>query len=366
MRKKITALFLLALMMLSACPALAVTLTPQTEQGTNGTVTYMTAKEEGLDAALRSRLGIEDALILLRSGAEITGSSDMHLFEKDGVQYASLRFTQQGKIRFGRYGQVTNTLLMNVESGSEATLESVLGELDALQSFLDLYVEEKVLPYINTYLDTSELLPVPLDNVYLAADGMTIHYPADRFSFFSGNSGAIEIKYYELGEEFAGNVQSISTFATTAQDILTTAALGVLPGVNDVWLDMTLSGALAVFGTLTDPDYIADGEIYEVERPALRGVSLIAPRGAQEDAGAMLVGIRSQRVNMQGLKTGVTERGECIQALGEPQGSVVLDAATAESYRVAEGRLDTYAAGNYTLKMYYDMNDILYAAEISR
>lgn len=365
MRKKITALFLLVLFMLSAHTALAVNLTLQTEQGANGTVTYITTKEEAPDANLHSRLGIDDALILLRSGAEITGRCDMHLFEKDGVQYASLRFTQQGKIRFGRYGQITNTLLLDMASGSEKTLDGIFSDVDALQSFLDSYVEEKVLPYINTYLDTSELLPVPLDNVYLAADGLTIHYPADRFSFFSGNSGAIEIKYYELGEAFVRDVETIEA-AASVQSILTTAALGVLPGVNDVWLDMTLSGALAVFGTLTDPDYIADGEIYEVERPDLRGVSLIAPRGAETDAGALLSGIRSQRVNMQGLKTGVTERSECIQHLGEPQGSVMLDFAAAESYRVTEGRLDTYAAGNYVLKMYYDLNDILYAAEISR
>lgn len=365
MRKFITALLILVFLLATALPALAVSITQQTEQGAEGTVTYLTSEMEALTALLHAELGIDDALILLRSGAEITGSSDMHLFEKNGVQYASLRFSQQGKIRFGRYGQVVNTMLLNLDSGEETVLEDVFGDTGALQSFLDLYVEEKVLPHINTYLDTSELLPVPLDNVYLAADGLTIHYPADRFSFFSGNSGAVEIKYYELGDAFAADVAAIAA-EEMAQSILTTAALGVLPGVNDVWLDMTLSGALAVFGTLTDPDYIADGEIYEVERPALRGVSLIAARGAEDDAGAKLTGIRSQRVNMQGLKTGVSSRGECILSLGEPAGSVMLDADTAESYRVAEGRLDTYAAGDFTLKMYYDVNDVLFAAEISR
>lgn len=365
MRKIIAALFLLILLTATALPALAVSITMQTKQGADGTVTYMTTETETLDSLLHSRLGIDDALILLRSGAEITAGSDMHLFEAGGVKYASLRFSQQGKIRFGRYGQVVNTLLLNLDSGEEAGLEAVFSDVDALGSFLDVYVEEKVLPSINTYLDASQLLPTPLDNVYLSSDGLTIHYPADRFSFFSGNSGAIEIKYYELGENFAADVESIAA-ETNPQSILTTAALGVLPGVKDVWLDMTLLGALAVFGTLTDPDYITGGEIYEVERPSLRGVSLIAPRGAQEDADAQLVGIRSQRVNMQGLKTGVTHRAECILALGEPAGSVTLDAQTAESYRVAEGRLDTYAAGNFTLKMYYDVNDILFAAEISR
>ena len=361
MRTKMIAL-LIALMMLLAFPAGAVTITNQTEQGTGGTITYIVATDENIDAFLQARLDMDDALILLRSGAEITGTGDVYTFEKDGVSYASLRFTQQGKIRFGRYGQVVSTVLLDLTEGSEVNISAVTGDMDALQSALDLYVEEKVLPHINTYLDASELLPVPLDNVYFAKDGLTIHYPADRFSFFSGNSGAVEIKYYELADMLADMDAQITP--DTAQQVFALAAQGALPGVSDVWLDMTLSGALAMHGTLTDPDYIADGEIYEVEEPALRGVQLIVPRDAQE--GEKLQGIRSMRVNMFGLKTGVTMRDECIQILGKAAASVNLDASAAESYRMAEGTVDIYSAGAYTLKMYYDMNDVLFAAEVSR
>jgi len=360
-RMKMTTL-LIVLMLLFAFPAGAVTISNQTEQGTGGTITYIVTGDETFDAFLHARLDMDDALILLRSGAEITGTGDVYTFEKNGVSYASLRFTQQGKIRFGRYGQVVSTVLLDLTDGSEKDISCVTGDTDALQSALDLYVEEKVLPHINTYLDTSELLPVPLDNVYFAKDGLTIHYPADRFSFFSGNSGAVEIKYYELADVLEEMDTQIAS--DTAQQVFALAAQGVLPGVSDVWLDMTISGALAMHGTLTDPDYIADGEIYEVEEPALRGVQLIAPRDAQE--GDKLQGIRSARVNMFGLKTGVTMREECISTLGEAAASVNLDTAAAESYRVAEGTVDIYTAGAYQLKLYYDMDDVLFAAEVSR
>lgn len=363
MRKQLTALLLLITMLAPALPAQAVSISLATEQGAEGTITYITTADEELDARLHVRLDTDDALILLRSGAEITGTTDVYQFEKDGKAYTSVRFTQQGKIRFGRYGQTVSTVLVHTEDGSEASLEQVLGDAAALQAFLDLYVEEKVLPFISTYLDTSELLPVPLDNIYLAQDGITVHYPADRFSFFSGNSGAVEIKYYEMADALGYREETVPD---AAQQIFALAHNGMLPGVQDVWLDMTLSGALAVFGAVTDPDYIADGEIYEVERPALRGVQLIAARGAQEDETALLQGIRSQRVNMYGLKTGVTAREECLRVLGEPAAGVHLDAAAAESYRVAEGKMDIYTAGEYRLKMYYDGNDILFAAEISR
>ncbi|MBQ4552795.1 MAG: hypothetical protein IJA59_07585 [Clostridia bacterium] len=363
MRKKLIALFCMVLWMTQLPSAWAAGISPLTEQGQEGSITYISLADENLDAWLQARLDMDDALILLRSGAEITGTTDVFQFEKDGIEYASVRFTQQGKIRFGRYGQTVSTVLLDMTNGGEAALESVLGDLESLEAFLDLYVEEKVLPSINTYLDVSELLPVPLENVYLAQDGLTIHYPADRFSFFSGNSGAVEIKYYELAEVLP--LQS-GVAPDAAQLMMTAAAKGMLPGVADVWLDMTLSGALAVFGTITDPDYIADGEIYELERPSLRGVQLIAPMDAQMDAQCQLTGIRSQRVNMCGLMTGVTEKTTGRQTLGEPAASVQIDAAAAESYRVAEGSVDIYQAGDYQLKMYYDTNDILFAAEISR
>ena len=361
MRKLFAWIFIFVLML--HCTAQASVISLETEQGAEGVITYITANEdEQLSDFLMSRLDMDDALILLRSGAEITGTGYVNQFWKNDKNYASLRFVQQGKIRFGRYGQTVSCVLIDAMSGEEVSLGEVLGDLDALGSFLDVYVEEKVLPHISTYLDTSELLPVPLDNVYLAQDGLTVHYPADRFSFFSGNCGAIEIKYFELAE-----VLDIADSAVTqeaAQRVVSVATHGMLLGVKDVWLDMTLNAALAMYGEVTEPDYIAGGEIYEVEEPALRGVQLIAPRDAQEDT--LLTGIRSQRVDMEGIRTGVTARSECIAAFGEPQGSVVLDAATAEDYRVAEGCVDIYTAGAYTLKMYYDINDVLFAAEVSR
>ena len=361
MRKLFAWIFILVLML--QCVAQASVISLETEQGAEGLITYITANEdEKLSDFLLLRLDMDDALILLRSGAEITGTGYVNQFWKDGKNYASLRFIQQGKIRFGRYGQTVSCVLIDAISGEEVPLDEVLGDLDVLGDFLDAYVEEKVLPHINTYLDTSELLPVPLDNVYLAQDGLTVHYPADRFSFFSGNSGAIEIKYFELAEVL--DIADAAVTQETAQRVLMIAEHGMLLGVQDVWLDMTLSAALAMYGETTEPDYIPGGEIYEVEEPSLRGFQLIAPRGAQADA--LLAGIRTQRVDMEGIRTGVTTRSECVAAFGEPQGSVTLDASTAEDYRVVEGRVDTYAAGAYTLKMYYDINDVLFAAEVSR
>ena len=161
----------------------------QTETGTNGAVVYPVFEPERSNEELQTRLGVNDALILLHSGAEITGSTVLYTFDgTNGEKLTSICFTQQGRIRFGRYGQVTNAILVNADTGEETAFERLLN--DTAQMILDTYVEEQVLPYLNTYLDAAELLPVPLDNVSLSAQGITIYYPADRFCFFSGSSGA--------------------------------------------------------------------------------------------------------------------------------------------------------------------------------
>jgi len=370
-RKTLTALFLMMCLIVCGLHAQAEVIFMQAEDGQGGRVEYPASQDESFADLMSARLGTDDALILLRSGAQIDGTSEIYTFEKDGVQYASVCFTQTGKIRFGRYGQVTHTMLVNLTDGTEAAADAVFGEMQALSSFLDEYVEFEVLPALNTYLDASELLPVPLDAICFAADGLTVHYPADRFSFFSGNSGAIEIKYHELTDAARAAVQPAVQLPLAAQEdtaavVLACAAKGALAGVEGVTLEDKRSDVLQRFGTLTDPDYIAGGEIYEVEEPRMRGVHFITARDAQADEDALLQGIRSQRVNMHGLMTGISLRSECIDTLGAPESSVTLDASAAESYRVAAGCVDSYPAGEYILQLYYDAADVLFAAQIGR
>ena len=364
MRKTVTALFLMLIFCASCARADNVVL--QTETGANGAVVFPVFEPERVNEELQTRLGVSDALILLQSGAEIAGSTALYSFDgPNGEKLASVCFTQQGKIRFGRYGQVPNAVLVNTAPGEAFAFELLLN--DTAQMVLDAYVEEQVTPHLNTYLDAADLLPVPLENVSLSAQGITVHYPSDRFSFFSGNSGAIEIKYHEIAEAFTDEAaDALLPKPVTGQEILLAAAEGSLYGLPELRVDEALHGLLQMHGTLTEPDYIADGEMYELEAPAYRSVQLLAARGAEEDDAALLTGVRSSRLNLGGLITGQSDRDVCLAILGAPQSSVQLDADAAENYRVTEGWMDSYAAGDYTLRLYFDLNDILTAVEIGR
>ena len=68
----------------------------------------------------------------------------------DGRQALSLCVTAEGDLRFGRYAQLTRTSLLDAETGEELPLDAVFPDPEALQTFLDAYVEENVLEDLNT------------------------------------------------------------------------------------------------------------------------------------------------------------------------------------------------------------------------
>ena len=63
----------------------------------------------------------------------------------DGRDALSLCLTVEGDLRFGRYAQLTRTGLIDEATGEDVSLDAVFTDLDALQEFMDTYVEENVL-----------------------------------------------------------------------------------------------------------------------------------------------------------------------------------------------------------------------------
>lgn len=254
----------------------------------------------------------------------------------DGSQALSLRLTVAGDIRFGRYDQVVRTALIAAESGEELGLEQVFGDLDALQDFLDAYVEENVLDELNTYLDAGELLPVPLDAVSFDACGATFHYPSQQFRYFSGHAGAVNLRWYELAAYLAIDP----------------------PAPPIVWpLGGNIDDMLAAYGSLTDPDLVAGGELYEFEAPALRGVQAIA------DASGRVTALRCARFNINGVRPGL-DQAAVRALLGAEDTALALDADTAAAYRLRAGSALRYAEADGQLTLYFDGDGALYAAQM--
>ena len=245
----------------------------------------------------------------------------------EGRQALSLRLTAEGNLRFGRYDQIVRTALLDAETGEEIGLEAIFPDPDALQEFLDAYVEENVLEGLNTYLDASDLLPVPLDAVSFDDQGVTFHYPTNRFRFFSGHAGAVQLQWYELRDYMALSEMG--------------APLPLEPGGQ-------IDDLLERYGSLTEPDLVTGGELYEFEAPALRGVQAIA-----DDTGRVIA-VRYARFEWRGVTTGMS-REEVEALLSSADVTVDLDADTAVYLWVQPGTRADYG----DTRLYYDEDGTL-------
>ena len=245
----------------------------------------------------------------------------------EGRQVLSLRLTAEGNLRFGRYDQIVRTALLDAETGEEIGLEAIFPDPDALQEFLDAYVEENVLEGLNTYLDASDLLPVPLDAVSFDDQGVTFHYPTNRFRFFSGHAGAVQLQWYELRDYMALSEMG--------------APLPLEPGGN-------IDELLETYGSLTEPDLVTGGELYEFEAPALRGVQAIA-----DDTGRVIA-VRYARFEWRGVTPGMS-REEVEALLSSADVTVDLDADTAVYLWVQPGTRADYG----DTRLYYDEDGTL-------
>lgn len=285
----------------------------------------------------------------------------------DGRQLESLCVTASGNIRFGRYGQQVRTVLIDQDTGEQVGLDALITDMDAFEERLAQYVEQYQ-EQLNSYLDVSDLLPVPLDTVCLTAQGLMIHYPAERFSYFSGNSGAVLVRYYLLGDLLAQGVWQDAALdaETAAQRVLSCAKAGKLYGVEQMQIGASLHAAIAEFGALTDPDYTQDSEIYEFEAPALHGVYALAQRGAEQDESARIMAVRSNEIDLCGLRVGMATPADAQALLGTPDAVMTIDAETAENERLSIGQALQYNCGDYVLRLYFETEtQAFYAAEIA-
>ena len=273
----------------------------------------------------------------------------------DGCTAESLRLTVEGDIRFGRYAQITRTALVDAATGEALELDAVFTDLDALQAFLDAYVEENVLEALNTYLDANDLLPVPLDCVSFDEYGVTFHYPSERFMYFSGHAGAVQLQWYELGDCLLIPPES-ATLARLRQ--------GDLCGLT---LNAPVEELMARYGAMTDPDYVyGGGLIYDFEAPALRGIQAIET--GQGRAGIL----RASRFDLNGIRPGASI-AEVMGKLWMPIGIELIDQAAAEDGRLLSGTVISYElaaldgpdeTADSSFRLYFDENDTLYLLEL--
>lgn len=281
----------------------------------------------------------------------------------------SLVFSAKGKMLAGRPSQVYYPMTLNMKTGETVAFEDLFTDPEGAKAFIEAYLEEEVEPTLSTYLENSQLFPVPFDRFFLDGSGnLILYYENSQLSFLSGDSGAVAFRYSELWDwldtSWSGIPMSVLDTpeeylgGMTMKEQMDEFCMGVYPlwGFNmEGELGMSVEALTDLYPQAADSEFYPSGACFEVETAALRGTLILTDENEET-----VTGILSHRVDYFGIFTGKTTLSEAEAMIGqEPAMRLDLDEAAAEIYRVCPGTAVIYKLNRDVLTLYADENGIV-------
>ena len=283
--------------------------------------------------------------------------------------YVSLVFSAKGKMLVGRPSQAYYPMTLNMKTGETVAFEDLFIDPEGAKAFIEAYLEEEVEPTLSTYLENSQLFPVPYDRFFLDGNGnLILYYENSQLSFLSGDSGAVAFRYSELWDWLDTSWSGIPmSVLDTPEEYLGGMAMkeqmdefcmGGYPlwGFNmEVELGTSVEALTNLYPQAADSDSYPGGACFEVETAALRGTLILTDENEET-----VTGVLSHRVDCFGIFTGKTTLSEAEAMIGqEPAMRLDLDEAAAEIYRVCPGTAVIYKLNRDVLTLYADENGIV-------
>lgn len=269
--------------------------------------------------------------------------------------------------------QYYKTVTIDLKSGEEVSLNMLFADYDNAIERMENICVDRLEPNVSSYLENGEVLPLPMDNFYLNEDQLILYYNGRQFSYFSGYSGSVSFFYYELADYLRtdeediparmGIVDSLEPDRDAAKLIAETAASGCLPGIAPKLYD-DLSDWLDVYRLLCDPDYYPGGRFFQTEAGEMRDIWLLTDDLTDNWDESRILGIRADRVDLYGIRPGITVRDEVEAILGEPETQALLDEYAAMDYYLDAGTSAYYTFGSNMLRMHYDEDGMLVSVQL--
>ena len=283
--------------------------------------------------------------------------------------YVSLVFSAKGKMLAGRPSQVYYPMTLNLKTGEPVAFEDLFTDPEGAKAFIEAYLEEEVEPTLSTYLENSQLFPVPYNRFFLDGNGnLILYYENSQLSFLSGDSGAVAFRYSELWDwldtSWSGIPMSVLDTpeeylgGMTMKEQMDEICMGVYPlwGFNmEGEPGMSVEALTDLYPQAADSEYYPGGACFEVETAALRSTLILTDENEET-----VTGVLSHRVDYFGIYTGKTTLTEAEALIGqEPMARLALDGAAAEIYRVCPGTSVIYKLNGYMFTLYADENGIV-------
>ena len=279
-----------------------------------------------------------------------------------------------GAVTNSRATQVWATVNYDLRTGEEITFTDLFTDADAATAFIEGYLDEQVAPELSAHLPAGSLMPLP-ETFTISPTGLTLYYDIDSFRTLSDKAGTVTILWTELREHLRLD-QADPLMAIGAADHI---SLGI---EDDMMIaDMLQSGGFVGipatlgqpmqelinrYALLTDPDIYEGGRMIALEDGAFRQVWILTDALTEDFDQSIVQGIRADRLNFYGLCTGDTTITWWREVLGEPDATLTVDEARAESWRIVPGNSDYYTLGDYRLRLHADENGILRSVFLTR
>lgn len=298
--------------------------------------------------------------------------------------YISILFSARGKMLRGRPSQVYYPMTLNLKTGEAVAFDSLFTDPEGAMAYMEAALEREVEPTLSTYLENSQLFPVPWDRFYLDGFGnLILCYENSQLSFLSGTSGAVAFRYSELWDWLDTSAEGVPmqvlwhpekylapcdadewNFAEKNDEWL---SWGSLYGLGaEIYVGGAVKDVLALYPAAADSDAYPGGACIELEDAALRGTLLLT-----DEAEETVTGLLTARVDHFGINTGKTTLADAERLLGdETPLRIAIDEATAAAWRVCPGAASVYSTADregraLSFTLYADENGVVQYLKLS-
>lgn len=272
-----------------------------------------------------------------------------------------------GAVETSRSTQVWGTLNVDLRTGNEITFADLFTDADAAADAIAALLDEEIAPELSAHLAAGSLTPIPTAFT-ISPTGLTLYYDINSFRTLSDRAGTITLLWTELRTHLRldegdvltaiGAAEHLTLNEQSAEKMADALSGGALPGIPAT-IGQPMQELIDRHALLNDPDIYEGGRMIALEDGAFRQVWLLTDALTEHFDQSEVQGIRADRLNFLGLCTGTTTIDEWRAALGEPDTTLLVDEARAESWRITPGTSDYYRLGEYRLRLHADEDGVL-------
>lgn len=323
-----------------------------------------------INTAIETGLSLESTRLTMKRiverGGEAEGEAtllmDTAVYQKGDM--LSVAVSRRGEQADGSLGDSVTAMVFDLKTGDRIPLEALFADPQASLDAMEGIIETEIGGSLNAYMENAKITPMPRDNYSIDALGVTVYYPASQYSMVSGSAGACQFYFYELEDglsELGKTLSAVEETADAAKGIRDAVSMGAFPNwVADVKLGEPIGTYMKEYTQLTDPDYTLESRVYLFEEPQLRGMSLETWLYAEcEEEEAPLTAIRAARIDLFGIRPGISMLAECEKLLGAPDGRATLDENDAVDLMLEPGDSLFYVSGENTLEIHADQQGVV-------